>query len=120
MHRDSGKLRPDDLALASVEPGADVESESAHALPDGAGSAHCASGAVERSEEPVARGIDLPSTKARQLASHGGVVGLQGVTPATIAEFGRPPRGVDDVREEDRPKHPARLPLLPSPPHQPP
>src|SRR5262249_26868670 len=59
VHRDSGNLAVDDLALACVEAGAHVDAELANGFGNRTGTADRARRPVERREEPVARRVDL-------------------------------------------------------------
>ena len=72
-------------------------------------------GPVERREEPVAGGVDLPSAEARQLRPHDTVVTLDELMPLAVAELDRLLRRADDVREEHGREHAVDLRLLPGP-----
>src|SRR5206468_4539040 len=63
VHRDAGELGAAHFALACVQPRAHLEPQPLDALRDGAGGSHTAGGAVERSQEPIAGGVDLPATE---------------------------------------------------------
>ena len=60
-------------------------------------------------EEPVARGVDLASTEARQLLADDGVVLVEQRAPTGVTELGGPRGGADDVGEEDGREHPVRV-----------
>src|SRR5215210_148919 len=109
MHRDAADLLADQLAFTGVQAGPDLEVERPHALHDRARAPHCTSGAVEDREEAVAARVDLAATKTRQLTPHHGVVILQNVTPATVANLDGVLRGADDIREENRGEYPVGL-----------
>src|SRR5262245_42486742 len=67
--RDAGDLLVDDLALAGVEPGAELEPQLGHRVPDRARAADRTRRPVEAGEEPVARRVQLDAAVAGQLAS---------------------------------------------------
>src|SRR2546423_13682646 len=74
-----------DLALAGVEPGAELEPEAAHAVPDRAGGADRSRRPVEGGEEAVPGGVDLAAAVADELAADGGLVRLGQLAPAPAA-----------------------------------
>src|SRR5438876_8994386 len=78
------------------------ESELAGDVSDGACTFDGASRAVEGRDEPIAGGVDLRASKARQLSTHGLVVTVQHVAPPMIAEVDRPHSRGHDVGDEDR------------------
>src|SRR5262249_51138591 len=105
VHSDAGDGVAAHLALARVQPGTDLEAQGPHRVPDGAGTANRARGAVEGGQKAVAGGSHLGSAPAPELAPHEGVVDFQQVAPLAIAELHRSLRRRDDVREEDRREH---------------
>ena len=105
VNRYARELLIDDLALAGVHPGTDLQAQPAHGVDRGVGAADRARRPVEAREEPVARGVDLAPAKALELAPNRGVVSLQQLAPAPVAELGRPLRRADDVGEEHRREH---------------
>src|SRR5205085_8896475 len=64
---------------------------------------------VERSQEAVARRVDLPSAEPRELAAHGLVMRLEQVPPAPVAELARALGRADDVGEQNRGEHALRF-----------
>src|SRR5919198_3481431 len=74
-----------ELALARMDPGAHLEAELADGTPHRAGTADRARGAVEAREDAVARGVDLLSSEACDLASDDDVVTLEEVAPREVA-----------------------------------
>src|SRR5918912_3540752 len=85
---DPAHLPVRELALAGVEPCAELEPEAAHAVADRARGADRACGPVEGGEEAVAGGVDLAPAVARELAADGGLVRLEQLAPAPVAELG--------------------------------
>ena len=84
---DPADLAVDQLALAGVQAGADLEAELAHRLGDRAGAADRPGRAVEGGEEAVAGGVDLLAAEPDQLAPDERVVALEQVAPAPVAEL---------------------------------
>src|SRR5262245_41880721 len=109
VHGDTTELGSHHLTLAGVEPRSDVETEPADALDDRAGGAHGPGGAVERRQESIACGVDLPTPEARELLADERMVGLQHVPPAPIAELAGLACRINDVGEHDRRQNPVGL-----------
>ena len=97
---DASHLPVDDLALARVKAGADLEAELSDALGDRAGAADRARRAVERGEEPVAGLVELSAPKAAELPSNESVVRFENLAPARVAELDR--RSVDPTMSVKR------------------
>src|SRR5439155_1333251 len=57
-----------ELALTRMHAGADLEAQGPHAVLDRAGALDRPGRAVERRQEAVAQGLDLPAAKAAELA----------------------------------------------------
>src|SRR5918996_174439 len=101
VHREARRLAVDQLALAGVDSGADVQAEGARSLH------HCTSARdrprrpVETDEEPVPRGVDLDAAVALELAPDLRPLGREQLTPAAVAELRRPLGGADEVGEEE-------------------
>jgi hypothetical protein len=97
------------LALARVDPGAELDADRPHRVHGRAGAADRPCRPVETSEEPVAGRVELVSTVSRELAPYEGVVLVEQVAPTAVAEqrgaFGRP----DNVGEQDRGEHTIHL-----------
>src|SRR5262249_9813903 len=110
-----GDLVARELDLAGVEPGANVKTERVDAVAHRARAADRAGGAVERGENPVARGVDLAAPEAAELAPEDRVVPLEEIPPAAIAQGRGLLGGADDVGEEDRGEDAVRLGAVPHP-----
>ena len=98
---DSGNLVAEQLALARVQAGAELEPEVAGAVPDGERAPNRARRPVERGEEAVAGGVDLAAAEPLELATDGGVVTAQQLRPVAVAESLQPLGRADEVGEED-------------------
>ena len=96
-----------------MEPGADVELERPHGIDDRLSAADRSGGTIEGGEEPVAGCIDLLAVEAAELTADGGMVLLQQVAPAPIADLCRSLGGADEVGEEHRREHAVRAGRLP-------
>src|SRR3954462_3036040 len=87
VHRHAADVRPDQLALARVQPRADLEAEAVDAVDDRLGAPQrLGRRAVEGDEERVADRLDLMAAEAVDLAADAGVVRAQQVAPARVAE----------------------------------
>src|SRR4029077_17546873 len=78
-----------------------VESEDPNAVPDGLSAPHCPSGTIERGEDTIAGGVDPSPSVPLQLARHHGVVLIEQLSPASVAEANSLLGRGDDVREQD-------------------
>ena len=115
--RDAGADRdrdPDDLAVAHLafarmETGAHVDADGLQRLAEGRGGEDRPGRAVEGREEPVTRGVELPSLEPRELATNDRVMLLQELAPSRVSEARRQLRRTHDVGEQDRGKHALRL-----------
>ena len=109
MDGQPGDVVRQDLDLADVDAGPDLEPELPDAVADRDRAADRAGRAVERREEPVADDLDLVAAEPLELATDDAVVvGEQGL-PADVAELGRPLGRADDVGEQDGRQHASRL-----------
>ena len=99
---DSGDLAVGELDLARVEPRSHGEVEWAHALDDRLRAADRSGRAVEGGEEAVARGVDLTTVEASELAADRGVMLFDEVPPASVADLHRALRRTDEIGEEHR------------------
>ena len=101
VDRDAFHLAADELYLAGVNAGTDLEAE----LTDGVDRALSAGDrprrAVAGGEETVTGAANLPAAVAGELSSDGSVVGIEQRAPAAVADLDRARRGLDDVSEED-------------------
>ena len=92
-----------------MQPGAHLETDSAHKGVDRRGTADRPRRAVEGGQEPIAGGIDLAALEALELLSNERVMPFEQVTPAPVAEPRRLLGRADDVGEEDGCEHAVRL-----------
>jgi hypothetical protein len=69
---------------------------------DGTGTTDRTRRTVEGREKPVSGRVDLATAEALQLAADGGMVGLEQLAPATVAELGCAHGRADEVGEEHR------------------
>jgi hypothetical protein len=60
MNDDATTFLSDHLVLAGMQPGTDLNSEPANGPADGGRAADGPRGAIERGQEPVADGVNLP------------------------------------------------------------
>jgi hypothetical protein len=105
VHRDARDLAVDQLALARVQAGADLEPEQAHRLDDRAGAPHGRPGRVERREEAVAGRIHLATAEPLELRTHERVVAGQQPRPAAVSQLHGALGRADDIGEEHRREH---------------
>ena len=92
VNRDARDFSSTISTLSGVHPGADLEAEPAHGVDEAWAQRIARAGPSKRREEPVARRVDLAPAEALELASNRGVVSLQQLPPAPVAELGRPLR----------------------------
>jgi hypothetical protein len=83
-----------------VHTGADVEPQLWHQGRDRQGTADGSRGRIERREESVTGGVDLPPSEPAQLAPDQLVVLLKEIVPPSVAELRRKAGRIDDVGEE--------------------
>src|SRR2546423_1061407 len=95
---DPAHLPVRELALARVQPGAELESEAAHTVADRAGGADRARRPVEGGEEAVAGRVHLAAAVAAKLGANRGLVRLEQLAPAAGAELDPPLRRGRHVR----------------------
>jgi hypothetical protein len=82
--RDSSNLFSDDLALARVNPCANLELQLARAVDDPPRTSDCAGWAIEAAEEPVPSGVDLDASVMRKLTPNSSVMRFQHLAPAPV------------------------------------
>src|SRR5262249_37762654 len=99
-HGDSPELAGDDLALACVHPGADLDAEPAHGVADRERTAKRADRPIEGGVEPVACGVLLYAAMSRKLRAHQRMMSLEKVAPTAIADGCGLLRSPDDIGEE--------------------
>ena len=68
MHGDAADVSVQDLHLASMESGSDLDAELANRVPNRVGAADRPSWPVKGREEPIAGGLDLSSSVAAEFA----------------------------------------------------
>jgi hypothetical protein len=100
MDGDSGHVGAGDLAFAGVESGPDLQFEAPHAVADDPGALYRPAWRFEGGQEAVAGGLDLPALPDFELSSDQGVMALEDLPPAGVADAPRRLGGADDVREE--------------------
>src|SRR6185312_3603533 len=84
MQSDPCDLAVDELALAAVQPGADLEPELGSAGDDRRCAPYRPRGPVEGGEEAVARRVDLPPAEAHELAADERSVALEEPQPLVV------------------------------------
>ena len=105
VDRDPGDVAAHELALAGVQPGADVKAEPTGLIDDFGGAAHAAGRPVERREKAVADRLDLGPAPPHERRAHHRVVLAEELPPRPVPEA----RGVlgraDDVGEHHGREH---------------
>ena len=102
MHGDAPNAAVEELALAGVETGPDLEPERPHGAPDRGRAADRTRRPVEGREEAVAGHVHLVPAEARELMPDAGVMRVEELAPAPVAELGGVRGRADDVGEEHR------------------
>src|SRR6185437_7933182 len=97
VHGNPTDFVTDDFALAGVKAAADLYRQFANRISDSAGTPNSPSWAVKRSEESIARGVNLPPAILRKRPPNDLVVPVQKIMPAAISERDRFFRGTDNV-----------------------
>ena len=105
MDGDPAHVAVSDLHLAGMNARTDVEAELAYRVDDGRRTSHRSGRAVERRQEPVARGLDLTSAPAVELASDGLVVAIDELFSRAVTDLGRACGRPGDVGEQHRREH---------------
>jgi hypothetical protein len=93
------------FALASVQAAPHLEPLGRRLLHDPVRTPDGPSRPVKRGEEPVTGGVDLDSSKDRELAPHGASVFRKQLSPSAVADLNGSLGGADDVREEHGREH---------------
>jgi len=96
------------LDFSRVHACTNVQSECRNRVTDRERAANRARRPLAEREEPVACGVDLLASEARQLAPNRVVMAPEQLGPRAVAELARLIRRVDDVGEENRRKHTCR------------
>jgi hypothetical protein len=102
VDRDTADVVADHLTLASMKPRADFNAERPDLLCNGAGATNTARWTIKGGEKSVAGRFDLTAAKACEIATDRGVMMIQEITSALVAECGSLLGGADDIGEEDR------------------
>ena len=74
------------MLLTSTSPGPDLQPNRPHAIGDCPRTAYGPGRTVEGRQKAVAGGVNLPATEALELHAHLGVVALEQLAPALVAE----------------------------------
>src|SRR5207249_7954709 len=98
-------IAPDQVALARVQAGANLDRERLKCLLDRACAPDSHPWALEGGQESVPQRLDLTPPVVRELRPYKLVVTGQQFAPARVAERGGALRGADDVGEHDRRQH---------------
>ena len=109
VDRHAAHVVAEQLRLARVHAGADLDAEPAHGARDRGGAPDRARRTVEHGEEPVAHRLDLATAVVGELLAHDAVVLVQELAPAAVAERRRQLRGADDVGEQQGQQRAGRL-----------
>src|SRR3954453_2306986 len=100
VNGDAADIVADHFALAGMQPGADLDADRPDFVGDRAGTANAARWTVKRCEKAVARSLHLMAAKSRQIAADGGVMMVEQIAPALVAEVRGLFSGADDVGEK--------------------
>ena len=105
MNRNAADIMVQYFALAGMEPGTDFDAERPDFLGNGTGAANAARRTIKGREDAVAGRFDLMAAKACEIAPDRGVMTIEQIAPAVVAErdgfFGR----ADDVGKQHRGEH---------------
>ena len=75
--RDPDDLAIADFALAGVQTGPNLETDRSQRIAEGSGGENGPGGPIERSEEPIAGGVELPALEPREFAADDRVMPFQ-------------------------------------------
>src|SRR4029078_13094216 len=89
VHRYSADLVAGKLALTRVQPRAHLDPDALHVRHDRPGAADCAGRPVERCEEAVARGVDLPPSETFQISADALDLTVEESAPSPLSEMTR-------------------------------
>src|SRR4030095_8733627 len=85
VHGDAAQLVAEDLALARVQTGANLQAQLPHLAHDGACTTHAARRSVEAREKPIAGRIDFATPKAHELLANRRVMPILHLSPTALA-----------------------------------
>ena len=85
--------------LAGVDAGPDLDAEAADAVSDGGRTLNGPGRSVEGGQKPVSQSLHFLAPEAIELPTNEGVMGIEELTPASVAEFRGPLGGTNDVGE---------------------
>ena len=97
-----------ELTLARVDTGANLEAEFDDLVVERARERHGVGWDVERSQETIARSVDLAPSEPPEPLPKPRLVRPKQLGPRPITELQQPSGRVDDVREQDRREHAPR------------
>jgi hypothetical protein len=106
VHRYSREIVTDDLALPGVQTATDLEAERLNSLPDCAGTANRAGGAVEGRQETIAGGVDLAPAMLLQYLADFAMERPEQFAPRTIAKFRNALGRAHDIGKQHGRQHP--------------
>jgi hypothetical protein len=98
---ESGEVVANDLTLARVEPGPDLDTEIADGIDQRLGAADRAGRPGKHAERAVAHHLDHPTTVSVDMSPQDGLVAVKHAAPAVTALLGRLLGRTDDVSEEN-------------------
>ena len=102
VNSDTTNIVADHFALACMEPSTDLYAERPDFLGNGTGAANAARWTVKGGEKTVARCFHFMASKSREIAPDRGVMIVEQIAPALVAECGGFLGRADDVGEENR------------------
>src|SRR5712664_4118844 len=106
---DPRDLAVDELALACVKSGSDLDPERSNCFGDRTGATDRACRAIEGRQKTVTNGVHLAAACPAQLTANERVVLLEQLAPTRVAELGHLRSRADDVGEHNRREHAIRL-----------
>jgi hypothetical protein len=86
MYGNSANIIRQDLNLASMHSGPNLQTQAAHGITDGFSTTHGAGRAIKRCKKPIAGRPDFLPAKSGKFATHARVMPLQEVAPFAVAE----------------------------------
>jgi hypothetical protein len=101
VNGDSTDVVADYFALTCMEPGTDLYSERLDFLGNGTGAANAACRTVKGGQKTVARRLHLVAAKTREITPDRGMMFIEEISPALVAERRSLLGRADDVREQN-------------------